>query len=117
MTHYMNLNPSPFSKIASGSKTIELRLLDEKRQMISIGDTLVFTNTEDAVTTITCEVIRLHVFSDFEELYKSLPLDKCGYASDEISSASPSDMELYYSKEKQRCYGVVGIEIEVKKNT
>ena len=34
MTHYMNLSPSPFSKIADGSKTIELRLNDEKRQKI-----------------------------------------------------------------------------------
>lgn len=34
MIHYMNLVPTAFVKIADGSKTIELRLNDEKRQRI-----------------------------------------------------------------------------------
>ena len=42
MTHHMNLNPQPFSMIADGTKTIELRLLDEKRSLISVGDTLIY---------------------------------------------------------------------------
>ena len=32
MVHRMNLQPEPFEKIAAGRKTIELRLLDEKRR-------------------------------------------------------------------------------------
>ena len=56
MTHYMNLHPQPFSMIANGNKTIELRLFDEKRQLISIGDRLIFTNIEDANSTISCVV-------------------------------------------------------------
>ena len=43
--HNMKLNPYPFEMIKSGQKTIELRLLDEKRQLIKVGDTIVFTNT------------------------------------------------------------------------
>ena len=39
MIHYMNLNPQPFEMIAAGRKTIELRLLDEKRKQIQAGDT------------------------------------------------------------------------------
>lgn len=30
--HVMKLNPSPFEKIVSGRKTIELRLYDDKRK-------------------------------------------------------------------------------------
>ena len=114
MTHYMNLHPQPFSMIASGNKTIELRLLDEKRQLISIGDTLIFTNTKDANSTIACVVEKLHIFASFEELYQSLPLDKCGYLPEEVSTAAAKDMDAYYSLEKQKCYGVVGIEIRLK---
>lgn len=33
--HMMNLNSSPFNMIREGYKTIELRLYDEKRNMIS----------------------------------------------------------------------------------
>lgn len=113
MIHYMKLNPRPFSLIADGIKTIELRLLDEKRKKITIGDTLVFKNTHDASSEISCVVTKLHIFNNFEELYSSLPLDKCGYLPSEMATASAKDMEAYYSMEKQQSYGVVGIEIEL----
>ncbi len=113
MIHYMNLHPGPFSMIAEGKKTIELRLLDEKRKMISIGDTLVFANSRDHSSTIQCRVVKLHIFDSFADLYRILPLDKCGYLPHELETASPKDMEAYYSPEKQRQYGVVGIELEI----
>ena len=112
MTHYMKLHPQPFSMIACRAKTIELRLLDEKRKQICVGDTLVFKNTQNA-DTLSCTVKKLHVFADFEQLYASLPLDKCGYFPHELASASAKDMKAYYSPEEQKQYGVVGIEIEL----
>ena len=51
MRHEMTLFPKPYASIASGQKTIELRLYDEKRQSIHIGDQIRFTNTEDASQT------------------------------------------------------------------
>ena len=113
MKHVMNLQNDPFYMIKSGKKTIELRLLDDKRMLIAIGDEIKFLNANDSALTIECKVIALHKFSSFSELYDSLPLLKCGYTEDNVSFASPSDMELYYSKEEQSKYGVVGIEIEV----
>lgn len=113
MTHYMNLTPQPFDMIAKGHKNIELRLLDEKRQKIAVGDTLVFTNTADPALQLRCIVKKLHCFVNFAELYAVLPLDRCGYLPDELADARPEDMDLYYPPEKQRQYGVVGIEIEM----
>ena len=112
MTHYMNLKPRPFGMIAQGRKTIELRLLDEKRQQIVVGDTLVFTNTADPAAQLCCKVLRLHKFANFAQLYATLPLEQCGYGPEELSTADPVDMEAYYPPEKQVKYGVVGIEIE-----
>ena len=111
MTHYMNLASLPFEQIVSGAKTIELRLYDEKRQAVSEGDTIIFTNLADN-RQITVRVIMMHIFDTFIELYRSLPLNKCGYAEQDSDSASPDDMLTYYSKEKQERYKVVGIEIE-----
>lgn len=108
--HNMKLNSSPFEMIKSGEKTIELRLLDEKRKQIKAGDTIVFANTITGETLDT-RVAKIHRFANFEELYKSLPLLKCGYTTEDIDKAKPSDMELYYSVEEQRKYGVVGIEL------
>ena len=110
MIHYMNLVPSAFKKIADGSKTIELRLNDEKRQRINVEDTVVFrcSSTKDI---ITAQVSGLHKFSDFEELYKALPLEKCGYTVAELDTAHYTDMEQYYTKEQIKKYGALGIEL------
>ena len=109
-THHMKLHPSPFEKIKSGEKTIELRLYDEKRQQLKVGDKIVFTDTTTG-ETLNTTVVKLHRFDSFEELYKSLPLLKCGYTTENIDNANSSDMEEYYSVEEQRKHGVVGIEL------
>ena len=112
MTHEMQLTPSPFDMIRDGSKTIELRLYDEKRRLISAGDLICFTNTETG-EKLEVKVLELCVFDSFKTLYENLPLLECGYTKDDIDTASPDDMDFYYSKEKQAQYGVVGIRIEL----
>jgi len=110
MTHKMKLNEEPFEKIKNGSKTIELRLYDEKRRKIKVGDMIRFRSKTDK---LTATVKALHIFKNFEELYAALPLDKCGDSANEIATASPDDMLEYYTKEQIDKYGVVGFEIEV----
>ena len=109
-THNMKLQPSPFEMIKSGKKTIELRLYDEKRQLIKPGDAIIFTNVSTG-EEIKKTVLKLHLFESFAELYNSLPLLKCGYTEDDVQNADPADMEQYYSREEQAKCGVVGIEL------
>ncbi|CDD01558.1 hypothetical cytosolic protein [Ruminococcus sp. CAG:382] len=111
--HVMNLTPLPMQQIRDGRKTIELRLYDEKRKLISVGDTIKFINTEDSNDTLSVTVTNLFVFTSFSELYMHLPLLKCGYNDENINIASPDDMNIYYSKEKQNKYGVIGIEVSL----
>ena len=113
MEHTMNLYPSPFFKIKNGVKTIELRLYDEKRRKVVPGDTIRFYNSENANETILTKVLELYVFDTFDELYKELPLLECGYTENDICSASAKDMDEYYSPERQKQFGVVGIRIAV----
>ncbi len=112
-THHMNLRPEPFEKIRSGKKNIELRLYDEKRRKIAVGDKIVFEDTENAGNTITAEVLKLHRAPSFFELMKMVPPEKCGF--DE--NASPHDcskaMREYYSENEENENGVLGIEIKV----
>lgn len=111
----MRLAPSPFAMIKAGRKTIELRLYDEKRRGIRVGDTVVFSNTAAPEERIQAEVTALYVYDSFESLYKELPLLKCGYTECDVHKASPKDMEKYYSMEEQREHGVLGIEIRMIK--
>jgi len=110
--HRMRLNPEPFEMIESGRKTIELRLLDEKRRAIKLGDMIVFTNTATGAELRT-EVVGLHTFASFEELYKALPLLRCGYTAEDVKAAHYSDMDIYYPAWEQEKYGVVGIELRL----
>ena len=87
MKHVMKLHSTPFEMIQSGRKTIELRLHDEKRRLISIGDEIKFVSLSDPTISLNCRVIALHKFDSFENLYDSLPLLKCGYTENDILTA------------------------------
>ena len=92
-----------------GIKTIELRLNDEKRQLLKIKDLIEFTNRE-TLEQLLVEIENLYHYPSFEELYKHFDKVVMGYKEDE--EADPKDMEEYYSKEEQEKYGVLGIEIK-----
>lgn len=111
MKHNMNLNNRPFKSIKEGTKTIELRLNDEKRSLLKVGDEIEFTN-RDTNEKLSVDIINLHKYPSFEELYKHFDKVEMGYNKDDI--AEPKDMEAYYSKEEQDKYGVLGIEIRKK---
>ncbi len=113
MKHEMKLALEPFDMIADGRKTIELRLYDDKRKKIKIGDEIQFICIEPPHNTLNATVIGLHRYNSFLELYNHLDLLKCGYTEKDIDSAKPEDMNLYYSKEQQEKYGVVGIELNI----
>lgn len=109
-THNMNLNNDPFNRIKDGTKNIELRLNDEKRQLLKEKDLIEFTN-RTTLEIIMVEIVRLYKYSNFDELYKYFDKISMGYDKDDISN--PKDMEKYYSKEEQDRYGVIGIEVRV----
>ena len=111
MLHCMRLNRGLFEKIKSGSKTIEMRLFDEKRQRISVGDFIEFSSADNLPEKIQTRVTALHRFSSFEELYSAFPKEKLGYSHSDTADAH--DMEEYYSLDKQKEYGVVGIELRM----
>ncbi len=109
MKYEMKLQNDPFNKIKDGSKTIELRLNDEKRRLLKVSDTIVFTNLS---TLEKMEVIikNLYYFNSFEELYKSFSKEEMGYNKED--KASYKDMLEYYSIEEEKKCGVVGIKIK-----
>lgn len=109
MIHEMRLHKEPFEKIKQGTKTIEIRLYDEKRQLVKVGDKIDFISRENGEIFST-QVIALHFFPTFSDLYKHF--DKISLGYNENETANPNDMTKYYTKEEQDKYGVVGIEIK-----
>lgn len=109
--HIMHLQKKPFEKIKNKTKTIEMRLNDEKRSKIKKGDIVVFLLQEDIGQSIKTRVKELYKFKDFDSLYEKLDKTKIGYRENE--EVNPHDMDKYYDKEQIEKYGVIGIEIEI----
>ncbi len=109
MLHKMKLNESPFERIKNGTKTIEFRLFDEKRQQIKVGDQIEFSKLPDLQEKLLVDVVELYREDTFENLFKKLYIDE-----GEIKRKT-SSMHQYYSHEKEEQYGVVGIKISLVK--
>jgi len=109
MKHEMRLNDDPFVKIKNGSKTVELRLNDEKRQLLNVNDLIEFINRV-SLESLIVRIDGLYKYDSFEELYKHFDKVSMGYDKDDI--ANPCDMEEYYSIDEQKKYGVVAIKVK-----
>ena len=105
MIYRMKLQNEPFKQIKKEIKKIEIRLNDEKRKIFEINDYIEFTN----ITTLEImfvKITNLYHFKNFEDLFNYFDKSTLGCGSYE-------EMYKYYSKEEEKKYGVLGIEIKV----
>lgn len=106
----MNLQPKYFDFIKDGTKRIELRLYDEKRQLIRLGDIIEFTKSDDE--KFKAEVIGLLLYSSFNDLFEDFDISI-------LADATMTKQELldvlgeFYASEKQAEFGVVGIRLKL----
>ena len=106
----MNLQPEYFDFIKDGTKRIELRLYDEKRQSIQLGDIIEFAKSNDE--KFKAEVIGLLRYNSFADLFEDFDISI-------LADNSMTKQELlevlgeFYSEEKQAEFGVIGIRIKL----
>ena len=107
MIHKMKLNQDPFERMKNGTKTIEFRLFDEKRQQIKVGDQIEFSKLPDLQEKLLVDVVELYREDTFEKLFRELFTDE-----EEIARKTKAMYEIY-SSEKEQQYGVLGIKVIV----
>lgn len=114
MKHEMKLRPRYYDFILKGNKRIEIRLFDEKRKLINIGDTIKFYKETDLNESFNVKVIGLLRYNTFEEMFNDFDIsilsDK-SMTKEELIDV----LEQFYTKEEQEKYGVLGIRIELIK--
>ncbi len=109
-THEMNLQPKYFDFIKNGTKRIELRLFDEKRKQIKLGDTIEFTNSKNE--KFKAEVIGLLRYNSFSDLFEDFDISI-------LADKSMTKQELldvlseFYTPDKQAEFGVLGIKLKL----
>lgn len=111
MEHILKLQPKYFDYINNGTKRIELRLYDEKRQKINIGDTIIFQKEPELEITMKVKVVGLLRYNKFKELFEDFDI---GMMADKSMTKQEllDVLEEFYTPEKQEQYGVLGIRIE-----
>ena len=111
MEHSMKLLESPYNKIASGKKIIEIRLFDDKRKNLNVGDVIEFSKLPDLKDKIKVKIIDLLRYDSFKNLINDFGMEHYGYSKDyPITDFLKSVYEIY-SKEEEQKYGVLGIKI------
>ncbi len=110
MQHQMKLATEPYNNIASGKKVIESRLFDEKRQQISIGDQIVFSENENPESTVTTVVKGLLRYQTFKELFADHDPSLFGEDSRDFLL---TQIKSFYSDEDEQKYGVIGVRLEL----
>ena len=108
MIHKMRLVDFAFNAIKNKEKDIELRLNDEKRRLISVGDIIEFEHI-DTHEILKTQVVNLHKFDTFDELFSKFDHKRLGLKDTDDASI----MNNFYTKEEQDKYGALGIEIKV----
>ena len=106
----MNLRPKYFDFIKDGTKRIELRLYDEKRRSIQLGDIIEFAKSDDE--KFKAKVVGLLRYNSFANLFEDFDISI-------LADSSMTKQELlealgeFYTEEKQAEFGVIGIRIKL----
>ena len=114
MKHEMKLRAIYFNKIKNGEKIYEIRLNDEKRKLIDVGDVITFKKEPELTEQMNTIVKDLIYFDSFEEMSSTLPLEKVGFENMKLEEVI-NIYHQFYSVEDEKKHGVVAIKVEVLK--
>ena len=108
----MKLQKEYYNYIKNGTKRIEIRLYDEKRQKLKLGDIIKFHLLDNENEYIEVKIIGLLRYKDIETLINNHDMSL-------LTKENMPKIELInifnniYSKEEQTKYGVLGILFEI----
>ena len=112
MEMLVHLHPEVFDIVLRGNKDVEIRVNDEKRRKLHVGDTLVFVNRGNEEEKLTAKVINLVYFNNFLEVTDYYDMKRI-YLGETTKDEYINLMMKFYSDEEVKEYGVVAIEFKV----
>lgn len=104
----VHLHPDVFEIVRMGKKDIEVRINDEKRRKLKVGDTLVFLKRPNDDEEIRAKVVGLEYYDYFNTLVDNYEMERI-YLSNYTKEEYLEEMKRFYTREEQEKYGVVAI--------
>lgn len=108
MEMVVHLHPEIFDIVKTGSKNVEVRINDEKRRQLKVGDTLVFLKRPDDKEEIKAVVTSLDYYDNFKELVNHYEMKRL-YLDSYSKEMFLDELAKFYTLEEQEKYGVVAI--------
>ena len=110
MIHIMKLQEAYFNYIKNGTKEYEIRLNDEKRRNIKIGDYIEFQKEPLKEEKFIVKVEDLLYYENFSKLFDNINIISLADKSIKREELE-NDLNKFYSIEEQESYGVVAIKL------
>ncbi|HAB66495.1 MAG TPA: hypothetical protein DCE23_03910 [Firmicutes bacterium] len=104
----IHLHEDVFEIVKKGIKDIEVRINDEKRRKLHIGDTLIFLKRPLEDEEIRATVTGLEYYNNFSELVDNYDMKRL-YLENYTKEMYLNEMKRFYTDEEQLENGVVAI--------
>lgn len=108
---YCHLDSDVFEVVKNGTKTVEVRVYDEKRRSMKVGDEIIFLKRPLEVEKVVTKISGLKVYNNFNELVQDYDI-KSLYLENYTKEEFVKLLGRFYSDEEQEEYGVVAIEFK-----
>ena len=124
-TFVMRLADDMFEKVKNGTKTLEIRLFDDKRKQVDIGDYIEFRKESNPEERIKLRVKDLDLWETFQKAFTRVdyekekrietlrfPPEQLGFSADATPEELIEGMYRFYSKEDEKKHGVIIFTLE-----
>ena len=104
----IHLDEDVFEVVKSETKTVEVRVNDEKRRKLQVGDKITFLKRPDDIERIDAVIERLSYYDNFKTLVDNYTIEEIylkGYTKEYFLDL----LKRFYSDEEVNKYGVVAI--------
>lgn len=127
----MHLADDMFEKVKAGVKTVELRLFDEKRKKVDIGDHIEFIRQSDEAQRVIKRVVDLRPYATFEKLFRlrmckgngeevfpggKFTAEQAGMPANADKDALVNEMYRYYDQAQEKEHGVIAFWLETPRH-
>lgn len=112
MLYEMKLNLEAFEKMKAGIKKVEIRLFDEKRRKLKIGDEIKFSKLPGRKESIIVKIKNLEKFSSFKEMFEAIDKKLFGHGGLSMEQQLGRIYKIY-TKEEEKKLGVLAIFFEL----
>lgn len=124
----MHLADDMFEKVKAGTKTIEMRLFDDKRKLVDIGDYIEFRKLSDKNERVIRRVADLQPYESFKDAFERVyyenkkRIEGLRFTPEQLGSPADSDLKSlvdgmykYYDKAQEKEHGVIAFTLEKPK--